>query len=281
MLADRNLVLYACSIMNQLEARQVVHCNKSTIVQAWAALIGTPGPPTQDDRFAAVVEWQAGKVFNGMRPVPSIVLVPSDGDTVEPHWIRQLTWGEQEQYLARFGARYLSVHFLASPASFSEARYRTYEQDLEPMIRGWIESFREACLDDSPECSKLVFGYINSFSLPIEDLDISQYFAMDIGLASDVAVNGLSSLSATFGLPEDEFGHRILIAIEADTSGDLLTVETRVEASFSYMENLPRFADSPSMLPRIKEVKEAAKSAFFKFATPKTHQLMEATYGSA
>lgn len=267
--------------MNQLEARQVVHCNKSTIVQAWAALIGTPGPPTQDDRFAAVVEWQANKVFNGMRPVPSIVLVPSGDETIEPHWIRQLTWGEQKQYLARFGARYLSVHFLASPASFSETRYRTYEQDLEPMIRGWIESFREACLDDSPECSKLVFGYINSFSLPIEDVDISQYFAMDIGLASDVAVNGLSRLSATFGLPEDEFGHRIAIAIEADTSGDMLTVETRVEASFSYTDNLPGIADSASMLPKLKEIKEAAKTSFFKFATPKTHLLMEATYGSA
>jgi hypothetical protein len=267
--------------MNQLEARQVVHCNKSTIVQAWAALIGTPGPPSQDERFAAVVEWQASKLFDGMRPVPSIVIVPSSEKMIEPHWIRQLAWGDQEQYLARFGARYLSVHFLASPASFSEARYRTYEQNLEPMIRGWIDSFREACLDDSPECSKLVFGYINSFSLPIEDIDISQYFAMDIGLSNDVAVNGLSSLSATFGLPEDDSGHRIVIAIEADTSGDLLTVETRVEASCSYANNLPRIADSASMLPKIKEVKEAAKTAFFKFATPKTHQLMEATYDTA
>jgi hypothetical protein len=267
--------------MNQLDARQVVHCNKSTIAQAWAAMIGTPGPPSQDNSFAAVLEWQASKIFDGMRPVPSIVIVPSGEKMIEPHWIRQLTWGEQEQYLARFGARYLSVHFLASSASFSEARYRTYEQDLEPMIRGWIDSFREACLDDLPECSKLVFGYINSFSLPIEDVDISQYFAMDIGLSSDFAVNGLSSLSATFVLPEDDYGHRIVIAIEADTSGDLLTVETRVEASCSYTNDLPRMADSVAMMPKIKEVKEVAKTAFFNFATPKTHELMEATYDTA
>lgn len=266
--------------MNQ-DTRQVVHCNKSTIVQAWAALIGTPGPPSQDDRFAAVVEWQAGKIFDGMRPVPSIVIVPSEEKMIEPHWIRQLTWGEHEQYLARFGGRYLSVHFLASPASFGEARYRTYEQDLEPMIHGWIDSFREACHDDLPECSKIVFGYVNSFLLPIEDVDISQYFAMDIGLSSDVAVNGLSSLTATFGLPEDDYGHRIAIAIEAETSGDWLTVETRVEASCSYTSDLPRMADSVAMLPRIKEVKEAAKTAFFHFATLKTHELMEATYGTA
>lgn len=264
--------------MNLPELRRVVHCEKSTIIQAWTALVGAPGPHSQGDRFAAVLEWQASKVFNNLRPVPSIVIVPAGQAVMDPHWVRQVAWGEHEQYLARLGERYLSVHFLANPASFSEARYRTFGQDLEPVIKQWIEAFSEACLGHGPECSKVIFGYINSFSFPIEDIDISQFFAMDIGLSENVAINGLSRLSATFGLPENASKTRLEIAIDADSSGESLSVETRVEASFSFTDDLPLMTDMATMLQEVKQVKEAAKEAFFRFATPKTHLLMEAAY---
>ena len=264
--------------MNQPKPRRVVHCNKSTIIQAWTALVGAPGPHSQGDRFATVLEWQASKAFDNLRPVPSIVIVPAGEAVIDPHWVRQVTWGEHEQYLARLGERYLSVHFLANPASFTEARYRTFGEDLESTIRQWIESFSEACLGQGPECSKVIFGYMNCFSFPMEHIDISQYFAMDIGLSENVATNGLSRLSATFGLPEDDSKTRLEISIDADSSGESLSVETRVEASLTFTDDLPLMTDAATMLQEIKQVKEAAKKAFFRFATPKTHLLMEATY---
>lgn len=264
--------------MHPSSSRRVVHCNKSTITQAWAALLGTPGPPTQDDRFAAVLEWQAKKALHSLRPIPALVIVPSGDGVVNPHWIRQVAWGDDDQYLARLGERYLSVHFLANPELFSDARYRTYAEDLEPMIRLWIESFGEACQGEGPECSKVIFGYINSFTFPIEQADLSQYFAMNVGLSEQVAANGLSSLTATFGLPEDESKTRLEIAISADATAEALSVETRIEASFSFTNILPSMIDAARMLSKISQVREAAKSAFFNFATSKTHLIMEATY---
>lgn len=258
---------------------RIEYCRKSNISEAWAAVLGLPGP--YDDTDAPAIKRQARNQIPGMELRPAVVAleIPPYGP-VAPFWSQQLQW-DGGSYMSRFGHRYLSVHYLRRAGH----QYSTYSETLRPWTTRWLDVY-SAALGPSAKnhvVDHVGFGYVNSFTFDAKNFDLSRYFRLNI--AVDVGDDGLGlhGLKAVFHLHELSRLMELTVEIEVDAppeSSGQLSVITKVVAQGRRAEELS-FADSEALHREISGAKDAAKEAFFGFATDETHAILEAVEHAA
>ena len=258
--------------------KQVAYCENSTITEAYAVLRGLPGPIIA--RQADALIFQAQKSFGKFQNIPSIVLSSqSDSNMIPPHWSQQITWGE-DNILARIGHRYLSIHFVKR----TNNRYQTYGKTLLPHIQRWLDVFHKFYDDILPEESigQVGFGYINTFTFPVTNFDISQYFRVNVGIEHEIIKHGLNKIATQFQAYDEKDSSLIAIDLLTEVSPvtNELNVRTTTSVDKTNIENC-YFTDKEKILEQILTAKKTAKETFFKLATAKTCDLMKVKYESA
>lgn len=253
---------------------RVRYCENSTITEAWCVLFGEPALFNEDD--PALVRRLAQKTAGEFQTKPTFVAFSRIKDAPQPpFWTQQVTWGSGK-HLARFGHRYLSVHFLAVEGE----KYETYEESLQAAIVPWLEamsSFAEFA-DDTSAIERLGFGYVNTFEFHDPEFDVSEYFALNFAVAAPMEGAELNGVETTFRFfdPKTEATVSIELRIDAAGQDDLVVVRTKVVAEMKV--NDLTFADTDGVDAAVYGAKEIAKKGFFAFATRPTHELMGAVY---
>lgn len=258
--------------------KDVTYCTNSTITEAWAVIIGLPGKI--DNGEPAVALHHGQKRIGDFEVQPSFVFVEQrDIEAVPAFWRQQLAWGDGA-YLARIGHRYLSVHFLKK----GERKYETYEATLRPQIEHWLDAFHEALIGsrNSYPIERVGFGYVNVFSLPEVDFDLSRYLKLNIGVGGECAKAGIAAMEINTEIvhpaTQSHVYVNVLVRTESPDTGRI-TVRTKVEAQKRTEQDFP-FTDKAKLLYEIGKAKAAAKEVFFDLATEQTHKLMGAQYAS-
>jgi hypothetical protein len=167
--------------------RRIVHCTNSTIIEAWAVAVGLPGPV--DDADAPLIMRRARSSITGMKERPAIVAVSGSKELAAPFWSQQVGW-DNDRYLARFGHRYLSIHFVKQQP---QELYDTYAKTLEPHVTAWLEVVADAlgAAASAYAIDRVAFGYTNQFTFPPDGFDISRYFKLSIGFDIGPSATGL------------------------------------------------------------------------------------------
>lgn len=255
--------------------KSVAYCDNSTIVEAWAVLLGVPGTP--DDAEVGALTFAAKKRFGTLKREPAIVLVgASNREVIPPFWREQLSWDDGE-HLARIGHRYLSVHYLQRDLR----RYARYETSLRKEIEYWLDAYQETMsgVRDVSPVERIGFGYVNAFSFPASDFDLSRYFKLHIGIDSAAAVSGLAALEVDFQIADNTATRAVSVNVlvrpePADPTR--VQVRTRVEALVPSAGLT--FVEKELLLTEIGNARLHAKTVFFDLATEETHKLMGAHY---
>lgn len=245
---------------------RVRYCRESTIEEAWAGVMGVPA--VADPTEAAALLRAARKHLKDLELRPSLVTV--DATRLSgPYWTQKVAWNDGRN-LACFGHRYLTVHFLRNGG----ARYETYEASLLPHLKTWLHIVADAFGGDATDqlVSDVSYGYVNRFEFPARDFDISHYFKLGLTLGNPRG-HELFGFETTFQLRD-----RTDLVITNNVSASLLkdgmvNVQTKFVAG-KVMTQEATFGDEATLTAAIGEAKEGAKSAFFDFATAKTHDLM-------
>jgi hypothetical protein len=79
---------------------------------------------------AAILARRARKLIEGLEEKPAIVAVNVRGELAAPFWNQQVGW-DSDRYLARFGHRYLSVHYIRQDGG----RYTRFNADALNQLR--------------------------------------------------------------------------------------------------------------------------------------------------
>jgi uncharacterized protein (TIGR04255 family) len=252
----------------------VHYCENSTITEAWALLTGLPSPVDETD--AAVIERTARAEISGLRLEPAIVAIQTSSELVAPFWNRQFSWDSQH-YLARFGHRYLSLHFIRR----GEQRYGTYSDTFEPQLEKWLLIYKRAVGTAANDhiIGRLGFGYVNTFDFTPEGFDLSRFFKLNLTVDVGYPQAGLLALNVGFRFSEAGSGVNLSVELVAESATETeLRIATKIIAEFSTFEPPLSFDSSAEINKKLFAAKEAAKKAFFSFATPETHKLMGAVY---
>lgn len=255
-------------------ASAIVHCTNSTIAEAWAAIVGLPGPI--DDADAPLIARAARESFAGLKEKPAIVAVSGSRELATPFWLQQCGWDE-DRYLARFGHRYLSVHFVKQKP---EERYDTYSKTLRPQVTGWLDVEARALGASAAEygVDRVAFGYVNRFAFPADGFDVSRFFKLNVGFDIGPSASGLLGLGTMVRVYDAERVVYLTVELSAEGPTDEraeTTVTTKVVAEKRGLEGLS-FADASRLDETITAAKDAAKETFFRFATAETHRMMGA-----
>lgn len=256
--------------------KTVTYCTNSTIAEAWAVIVGKPG--ALNDAEAGALEFSAQQRLGPLRKEPAIVLVESaNRDIVPPFWREQLSWSDG-RYLARFGHRYLSVHFLRR----GDEKYETYATTLQPKVEGWLDTFRATLGGDKAQypVERVSFGYDNALEFPAADFDLSRYFKINVGIGAEAAGNGLAALEVNFRASQGEkkLPVSVNLMVQADPAvPQQVRVRTKVEAHVPVVSDCS-FVEKAKLLALLAEAKEAAKTVFFDIATDETHRIMGVQY---
>ena len=242
-------------------------------------ITGTPGEVRDAD--AGALENNASKSLDKFQVQPSFVVVErkKEGNIVPPYWHRQLSY-ENGRYAVRLGHRYLSVHFIKKGAN----KYDTYNKSLAPQIGTWLDAYAKTVSgrEEPVLVERVGFGYVNVFSFPIADFDLSRYFKVSFGTGAESTANGVATLDIRFRLNHaEDTSVEVNIGIAPDSpESDHITVVTKVEAN-KPIDNECSFEEKDKILDYVSEAKEAAKSVFFDLATDETHKIMGAKYDSS
>jgi uncharacterized protein (TIGR04255 family) len=254
--------------------KAVTYCTNSTITEAWGLILGLPGE-LDEEEIGALAHF-GKKRFGHFERIPSVVLVqrPKAGPA-PPFWQQQLTW-DDGRLLARIGHRYLSVHFL----NRGDRRYQTYEQSLQPAVKGWLETYDETLLGSREQypLDRIGFGYVNTFHFPAPGFDLSKYFRVSLGIGVQTAQKGLLALETNFRLFDESRAADVIVNLLVNTGvdeGRQLQVQTKVVAERRGTDE-HSFKDQESIFAELLRAKEAAKAMFFDFATEETHRIMGA-----
>lgn len=257
---------------------KVTYCEQSTITEAWAVIIGAPGPVVEGED--AAVSYAARKQIGELQQQPSLVFVEqSDLQNVPPFWRQQFSW-EDDKYLARLGHRYLSVHYVKR----GDDRYEQYDRTLKPAIKTWLIAYEDTLSGTkAPHPLKRAgFGYVNTFVFPQADFDLSRYFKLDFGIGSNSAKNGLSALEVNFELTYPDTNTVVSVnLLVRPVLTDLGQVELRtmIEAQ-TPLDDAHTFLDHEILLDVIMTTKDIAKDVFFDLATETTYEIMGARYAT-
>jgi hypothetical protein len=253
---------------------RIVRCTNSTITEAWAVAVGLPGPV--EDADAPLIMRRARQPFAGLKERPAIVAVSGSKELAAPFWSQQVGW-DNDRYLARFGHRYLSVHFVKQQP---EERYDTFATTLQPQVTAWLEIVADALGSAAATYAidRVAFGYTNQFSFPAEGFDISRYFKLTIGFDIGPSATGLLGLATSFRVYDAARNLYLIVELAAEgptSERPGATVTTKVVAERRGLESIS-FADRASVADLLIGSKEGAKATFFEFATEETHALMGA-----
>lgn len=257
---------------------RVSYCTDSTIVEAWATVLGMPVPIVPDESPGLILA--AKKKIEGLTDEPSLVVanIQRPDQPVPPFWNRQVSWNRR-QFLARIGHRYLSVHFLGT----SDRKYETYEVSFKPGMDAWLDLFREFYSDDLIRSSvnRVGYGYVNQFRFAAAGFDLSEKFKLNVGVQLESASEGLAGMDLRFEFREPRGAFMTVQIAVGQDQGDpeALLVTTKVAAEIVALS--PLFLDDPNTIrTHVHRAKETAKQIFFEIATESTHRLMGAQYVS-
>lgn len=251
--------------------KKVAYCNSSTIQEAWACVLGTPGPFNKDTTGSMMT--RATDAISNLFTEASTEYT-TNAEVLPPSWLRQVRW-QDDSRRARFGHRYLSVHFLRSKA---EEKYETFEQSLLPSIKQWLEIYGATSKDAANHVVDVVSaGYVNLFEFP-GDSNLGEHFEFNFG-ANIGQHKGLNTLSFDLSTElEDETS--LLFSFNAQSAPGVASpvlVRTVVEARRRIAQDRT-FGDVAKIEENIYVCKDHAKASFFEFATSKTHELMGVVY---
>jgi hypothetical protein len=277
--------------VSEPQAEPIVFCKRSTITEAWALVQGLPAPV---DRAAVhLVRKRAGKQIEDLTDNPVFVVTPGEGK-VDPHWSAQVSWGNG-RYHARFGHRYLSVHFVRQS---EETRYRTYGETMEPHIRTWLGIYQSAFESETEEhpVDRVLYGYANTFHFDFaDDFDLSALFRLNYGVSLKYRGSmedfspPLLGMGSSFRFPDVDGTTGLTVELNADTMGlgaqgeppeKKLRVITKVVANKRVPDGTT-FADRDRLLKEFDRARQSAKRTFFGFTTEKTHDVMGAVRKNA
>jgi hypothetical protein len=253
--------------------KKIEYCENSTITEAWAVIIGTPGEVR--DSEAGALENNASKVIENLITKPSFVFVEQKKDEkfVPPFWHKQLTWDE-DKFLARMGHRYLSVHYIKK----GDDKYEKYETTLEPQIDVWLNAYKETIEGHKEKhaIDRVIFGYVNSFIFNTTDFELKKYFKIIFGTGLESAKKGISNLGVDFSLNCDDINVSVNLKVMPDTlRNDQIVVTTKVEGHRIIKEDFS-FDKTEKILTCIRSAKEVAKTIFFDLSTDETQRIMGA-----
>ena len=251
--------------------QRVEHCEASTISEAWALVVGAPGPLDEGEK--TLLLRGAKKTFDNLNEVPAFIIQKSRGEAIPAFWNTQAQWADSSQ-LARFGHRFLSVHRVAT----AEHPYGSYQLGVGEPLGTWLGIASDAAEESYP-VERTGFGYVNSFQFDSKDFDISRYFKLGLFLDLGESTPSIHALEASFKFEKDDFLHQIQFSAEPQ-SNQSVRVVTKVFVERTTKEDL-EIADRDRILESVVEAHETAKSAFFDFATKETHTLMKAQYASS
>lgn len=255
----------------------VQFCTQSTITEAWALAVGLP--VRFDETEASTLYRAARNQIEGLREKPAILAVEVR-DPAPPFWTKQVAW-DDERYRARFGHRYLSVHFLPHGGE----HYQTYDQSLRAEIERWLRLYEQALTSskDPHAVDGIGFGYVNKFELPGLDFDLSRYFRMSFGITTGPAQDGLHRFELGYEFLDRHRDVHLTVNLSVDSGtpeADTVRVVTKVFAEKRGLEGIS-FATRDQLAAANVATKEAAKTTFFELATEETHTLMGAVSDAA
>lgn len=211
--------------------------------------------------------------FQDLEEVPAFVIQRTGGDKISPFWNTQAYWAEGKQ-LARFGHRFLSVHRVATP----ETGYDSYGESVGDPLDKWLDVAREASDEAGYPIERIGFGYVNSFTFSVNEFDVSRFFKLGVFLDIGEPAPSLHGLEAKFKFAEDSFLHQIALSAEPQPDKTIRVVtKVFVEREVGELN----IQDSKKIATDVAAAHETAKSAFFKFATEETHEIMKAQYADS
>lgn len=249
------------------------YCTNSTITEAWASVVGLPAP--LDDTDSSVLLRAARDRIPTLLPKPAVVAVQVEPKLAVPFWREQVAW-DDERHLARFGHRFLSVHFLRRGAG----RYEQFEKSLQPSVDLWLELYEQALTRgaDKHPVERVGFGYVNAFEFAPDNFDVSKYFKMNFGISVGAPDAGLLALDTGCMFFDEKRNMYLTVHLSVQSASEedrKVRVITRVLAERRGIEGVS-YSMRDQLGALIVEAKEAAKSTFFGFATDETHTLMGA-----
>jgi len=257
------------------------HCTNSTIREAWAGVLGVPGKVDPNEAtFIARVAQRADPTI-ALRPVGRLVpqhayaLSLDPGEVAPPLWTHQATWNDGEG-LARFGHRMLTVHHMVREGS----GYDRYSTSLRPDVVRWLrflhEAYDFAATEEIP-ASTVMFGYTNVFgTLPFE-MDVSEYFHVNVGIEARGAEEGLSRLAVGARISGNDGLTRthLQFQVEPGENDEFVVVTTNVVSEVD-LKQPALLTEAERLDSEILNAKTIAKETFFSFVTERTKELMGA-----
>ena len=253
--------------------RRVDYCENSTISEAWTVILGLPGAVDPTD--PPVLERAARHSLPTLQRKPAIVAVDVRGDAVPPFWNQQVVW--EGKHLARFGHRYLSVHFIRQ----DEERYTKFSEVLAPSVGTWLDVYAQALGGEHP-VDRIGFGYVNRFTFDASGFDLSKNFSINVGVDVGAEAASLLGLTTAFRFYDPAQNMYLTVELSAESVPSVdgeIGVTTKVFAERRGVENLS-FVDSARLLEQVASTKEAAKESFFSLATQETHTIMGVVHAS-
>ena len=250
----------------------VKFCKKSTITEAWTYFSGLPA--VVDDTEAPVLRRAARNEIPQLEDKAAIVSVDVESGPVAPYWNKQVTW-LQDRYLARFGHRYLSVHFVRQ----HDEPYAGFDRTLKPWINRWLAIYQEALGQAAfaHPVDKVGFGYVNTFLFDSTDFDLSRFFKLNFAVDIGTPDAGLIDVGIKFDFFDSKREVRLLIDLRAEgptVEVPDIRVVTKIFAEKRGLERLS-FGDQQILLDEVFATKLAARDTFFRFTTDRTHEFME------
>lgn len=260
----------------QKSSKKIHKCNNSTIVEAWANIQGLPGK--YDDRVVKSIGLEAERTLIEFTR-PQLVLLKKGqeqqlDDKVPPFWEEQYNWN-QNNHIARFGHRYLSVHAICKP--HTTQKYMGFENTFEAELDKWLEIYCLNSLLKDQNVDKVGFGYVNKFEFPLSNtFEISDHFNLNLWM--DVGNYGaeMSKLEVSFELIINKNIHLTTRLKAAPVpNSNKIAITTNLYAEKRGLDKAI-FSDTKQLKKTIIEVKDIAKQSFFKLVTDDTLEFMEA-----
>lgn len=255
---------------------KVKFCSKSTITEAWVAVLGTESKFNEEE--IAAINNEAGKKFSDLKRDPTLLIIQKTDKDQPAFWTSQFS-RNNGMNLTRIGHRYLSVHAISNPMSVDK-KYTNYSEVLKPEIDNWLDIYSTVLRQPASfAIERIIFGYKNTFLFDTKGFDVSKYFNVNVGVSVGTKKTPFVRVSNSYSLLDESTGSQLNVRIDITPSPtpSKLHVETTVTAEKSDLKKLV-LTQKKEIFKEIQELKETSKSTFFGFATKETHTLMGAEY---
>ncbi len=255
---------------------KVVRCKKSNLRETWATLEGLPNPEKVhviEEQISALTHHIRTTILSkkeyedSQRIITSITSLPNQG--VMPYWANEFRWQNKGEKILRIGNNFLGFHTLHK----EEHKYRTYAEDLEPLIKEVTERINA---DNAFLVKRTIFRYINIFFLDREGFNLNEYFDVNCSIKLDNEPVPLSGFLANFSFNGLKNNTTLTLDFKAQPSNDkiFLIIETTGHQS---LEKSVTISDQ-KILEVLRLLKEETKCAFFRCAKEKIKNILEVEY---